>query len=63
MFALYWVFTVLTTVGYGDYTGGEIPEYIYTMVLEFAGITFFATLTGLLTSLVTTGGGYADMLA
>ena len=58
VFALYWVFTVLTTVGYGDFTGGEIPEYIYTMFLEFAGISFFAALTGLLTSLVTTGKSY-----
>ena len=62
MFSLYWVFTVLTTVGYGDFTGGEIPEFLYTMVLEFAGITFFATLTGLLTSLVTTGGDYEEMV-
>ena len=54
---------MLTTVGYGDYTGGEIPEYIYTMALEFLGLSFFATLTGLLTGLVTTGGGYDDMVA
>ena len=60
---MYWVFTVLTTVGYGDFTGGEIPEYIYTMFLEFAGISFFAALTGLLTSLVTTGKSYEQMVA
>ena len=33
------------------------------MVLEFLGLTFFATLTGLLTNLVTIGGGYDSMVA
>ena len=54
---------MLTTVGYGDFTGGEIPEFAYTMVLQFLGLTFFATLTGLLTSLVTTGGDYDEMVS
>jgi len=54
---------VLTTVGYGDFTGGERAEYLYTMGLEFLGITFFATLTAILTSLVTTGGNYDSMVA
>ena len=53
----------MTTVGYGDFTGGELPEYIYTMFLEFAGISFFAALTGLLTSLVTTGRSYEQMVS
>jgi hypothetical protein len=63
VFALYWTFTVLTTVGYGDFTGGESLEYCYTMGLQFLGLTFFASLTGLLSSLLTTGGGYDEMVS
>ena len=50
---MYWVFTVLTTVGYGDYTGTNSNEYIYSILLEFCGLSFFALLTGLITPLVT----------
>ena len=27
VFSTYWVFTVITTVGYGDYSGGTTLEY------------------------------------
>eukprot|EP00354_Favella_ehrenbergii_P009290 CAMPEP_0170476398 /NCGR_PEP_ID=MMETSP0123-20130129/17809_1 /TAXON_ID=182087 /ORGANISM="Favella ehrenbergii, Strain Fehren 1" /LENGTH=218 /DNA_ID=CAMNT_0010747389 /DNA_START=967 /DNA_END=1623 /DNA_ORIENTATION=- len=47
------VFTVLTTVGYGDYAGTNADEFIFSIVLEFCGLTFFALLTGLITPLVT----------
>jgi hypothetical protein len=47
------VFTVLTTVGYGDYTGKNFGEYLFTICLEFCGLTFFALLSGLITPLVT----------
>ena len=53
VYSMYWVFTVLTTVGYGDYTGTNSPEYIYSICLEFCGLSFFALLTGLITPLVT----------
>lgn len=42
IFSVYWVCTIVTTVGYGDYTGGTTLEYIYTMFIEFAGIVVFA---------------------
>ena len=51
-FALYWIFTVFTTVGYGDYAGGNNQEYLFTIMLEFFGLLFFALLTGLITPLV-----------
>ena len=53
VFSVYWVFTVLTTVGYGDYAGFNSNEFMYTILLEFCGLTFFALLTGLITPLVT----------
>jgi len=40
VFALYWVFTIIATVGYGDYTGGTRIEYCISMVYEFLGILF-----------------------
>ena len=53
IFSLYWVFTVLTTVGYGDYAGSNSAEFMFSIALEFCGLTFFALLTGLITPLVT----------
>ena len=50
---MYWVFTVLTTVGYGDYAGTNSIEFTYSIFLEFCGLSFFALLTGLITPLVT----------
>ena len=42
VFSTYWVCTVVTTVGYGDYTGGTTLEYIFTFSIEFFGIIIFA---------------------
>lgn len=44
IFSVYWVCTVVTTVGYGDYAGGTTLEYTYTLLLEFFGIFVFSTL-------------------
>jgi hypothetical protein len=49
VFAFYWIIETLTTVGYGDYTGTEIEEIVFTMILEFIGLTFFSFLTGTIT--------------
>jgi hypothetical protein len=49
--SLYWVFTTLTTVGYGDYKGYEPQEYIFQMVVEFLGIGIFSFLMGSINSL------------
>ena len=52
IFSLYWIFEVLSTVGYGDYAGAGTEEFLFTIFLEFCGITFFALLTGLIPPLV-----------
>ena len=53
IFSMYWIFTVLTTVGFGDFTGATSKEYVFSICLEFCGLTFFSLLTGLITPLVT----------
>lgn len=44
VFSVYWVCTVVTTVGYGDYAGGTTLEYTYTLLLMFFGMVVFSTL-------------------
>jgi hypothetical protein len=44
--SLYWVFTTLTTLGYGDYFGTTTDEYIFTMFVEFLGVFVFAYMMG-----------------
>jgi hypothetical protein len=41
-FSYYWVFEVLSTVGYGDFVGGTNSEYMITLLLEFTGLLIFA---------------------
>ena len=44
IFATYWVCTVITTVGYGDYYGTTTLELEYTILLEFLGFVIFSVL-------------------
>ena len=63
VFSLYWIFQVLTTVGYGDFSGsGTIREMLFSIFLEFGGLLLFATLTGLLTELVSIGATFQETL-
>ena len=36
------MFTLFSTVGYGDYTGGTKYEYLITLLLEFTGLLVFS---------------------
>jgi hypothetical protein len=34
----------ISTVGYGDYTGGTKAEYLFSMLVEFSGMTLCSVL-------------------
>ena len=38
MFTYYWIFETFTTVGYGDYAGSSSYEFLFSLLLEFAGL-------------------------
>ncbi len=42
IFANYWVCTVITTVGYGDYTGSTSIEYLFSNGIGFLGFVIFS---------------------
>ena len=63
IFSIYWVFTVITTVGYGDFAGGNETEWLFTILLEFLGLAFVAIVTGLLTPLVQPKMDFTEMLS
>jgi len=44
--SVYWVVTTLTTVGYGDFKGYTVYEYIFQIGVEFIGIGMFAMFMG-----------------
>jgi hypothetical protein len=44
--AFYFILTTITTVGYGDISGSTTYEYLFSMGVEFIGLTFFSFLTG-----------------
>ena len=56
------MFEVLSTVGYGDYAGAGTEEFLFSIFLEFCGITFFALLTGLIPPLVEPEKNFSDLI-
>ena len=50
IFSLYWIFTTLTTVGYGDYTPGTSAERLIVLVFEFIGFCYNAVLISIMSS-------------
>ena len=62
IFAFYWIFEVITTVGYGDYTGATNSEYLFSIGLEFLGLTFFSFLMGSITSLFSTTDDFDSLI-
>jgi Ion channel len=49
---LYWIFTLVTTTGYGDLYGTTKGEYIITVYLEFGGIIVFAMISFLVVKIL-----------
>ena len=62
IFAFYWIFEVITTVGYGDYTGSTSQEYIFSIILEFLGLTFFSFLMGSINGIFNTSDNFDDLI-
>lgn len=62
IFALYWIFEVITTVGYGDYSGSTTQELIFSMFLEFAGLTFFSLFMNQIGSVFNQSDNFQDLI-
>jgi len=60
VFTLYWVLTIVSTVGYGDYTGNSSIEYCVSMVYEFLGILFVSFLIFSINSVAKSGNDFKD---
>lgn len=62
IFILYWIFTIITTVGYGDFTGGTTGEYLVTIAIEFVGIICFTVLISLVNQLAESSLTYEKLI-
>ena len=62
VFAFYWIFEVITTVGYGDYTGATSNEYLFSIALEFMGLTFFSFLMGSINGIFSMNDSFEDLI-
>ena len=60
--AFYWIFEVITTVGYGDYCGETTEEYIFSVLLEFMGLIFFSGLMGNINGLFDQNDSFEDLI-
>lgn len=62
IFAFYWIFTVITTVGYGDFSGRTNNEYIFSIILEFFGLSFFSFLMGSISGIFSTSDDFESLI-
>ena len=62
IFSIYWTFTTLTTVGYGDYAGGTSREFLVTLVFEFVGFCYNAVLISVMSSFFASATTFDDLL-
>jgi hypothetical protein len=60
--AFYWVVTTLTTVGYGDFKGYTVQEYIFQIGVEFIGIGMFAMFMGQVNELMDQVSNITDIV-
>ena len=52
----------MTTVGYGDFSGNTSQEYFFSIILEFAGLTFFSFLMGAINGIFNTMDNFEDLV-
>lgn len=62
IFAFYWIIETITTVGYGDYSGTNTDEIVFTMFLEFYGLSFFSFLIGSISNIFSNGQKFEDLI-
>lgn len=60
--AFYFILTTITTVGYGDITGSTSAEYIFSMFVEFIGLTFFSLLTGTISVMFSSDQSFESLI-
>lgn len=53
LMSFYFVTTTVTTVGYGDINPSNGIERIFSIIMLFVGVMWFATISGSLTSIIT----------
>jgi len=61
--ALYWAFTTLATVGYGDITPLLPLEIIFTIFVQLAGCSLFGYIIGNVSSIITSRDATAVMIS
>ena len=44
MLSIYWIFTLVTTTGYGDLYGNNKGEYTISIFLMFGGVIIFGVI-------------------
>lgn len=49
-------------MGYGDYSGATEHEYLFSIALEFLGLTFFSFLMGSINKLFNTSDSFDDLM-
>lgn len=52
----------MTTVGYGDFTGKTSEEYVFSIILEFLGLSFFSFLMGSINTIFNTKDNFNDLI-
>ena len=50
--ALYWAFSTLTTVGYGDISARSIEEQIFSMLMMLLGVSWYAYTVGSMSTIL-----------